>query len=217
MHPRTLPILGLAMLLFALPALADRGAPIGIMFRDAPGDCITSDHELGPDNSMEYINNVESVIAEMTRTGSINVELKQGPPKNTDSRWIAFDFSYPAPGPSGDCSPPFTTGMPWVTDFTATVDVSGGFEGMSIGQVEPGAISFDLHPSYRFAHWWVDFNTALHPQSSNLTVTRVDATTWTIAAYPGDVAELMVPDLHAREMTTCGFYYMPFEMTVRKL
>ena len=217
----------LGLLITAAPAFAGRRASTGVTLRDAATDCIKSDGEMGLDGSVEYVNNVEGVNATLDSMGYAEVRLRYAHP-NTYTRHVTFDFSmtldYGYDGsPSAEHVPPFALGQPVRTDWEVMpVGVEGGLQGMSVGQVAPCAVTFDIHPVYLHEHWWLEFNNAACPGSSYATVTRLSETSWAIEAAPGDVASLMVPGKNApgnapAPMSDSGYYSMPFRMVIRAL
>ncbi len=107
-----------------------------------------------------------------------------------------------------------------LVDATTGLAISGGFEGMSLGQTAQAGMLLNFpDPFNRKLVWTVRFNPTDYPGSSPVYVTRAGTNTWTIEAGPTNGApawaELVAsPSGSVQRQTDEGIFNMPFQITV---
>jgi hypothetical protein len=213
--------LGLAVL--GVTAAPNRAQKAQVTFRDVTGDCVMSDGNLGVDNSVAYVDGVEGASASYDRDGNFDLKLKEIWPVEIYRR-LFYDFSLPAPsGMDGSASqthvaPYNPSGMPFLSNVHATVNVPGGLEGMAVGTTTNASVTLQMYLTCLHDQELVRFDHQMYPGTADVTVTRTTATTWTFEASATDVALLLqIPQTRGGNPVDCGYYYMPLSFTVERL
>ena len=91
-----------------------------------------------------------------------------------------------------------------------------------IGMQAGAALNARMHinfpdPGGRSLIWTVRFNTRDYPGSGHVSVTRVDANTWTVEASAAQLAKLVAsPSGGVQQQTDEGLFQMPFKLTIVK-
>lgn len=182
-------------------ASAGTGTSTSATFRDNTNlpDRIRSDGT-GP-----YVNGQQNVKAIIDGVGDFDLDTSNSGRGGT--RTLFVDFTSPA---STGATPPFSS---------ANVDVyfstgGGGLLQMAVGTAKMMNVQIILPGSY-----FLEFNPNAHPGSSSVIVTRTSSTTWTIEASATSTAQLIQSTTsHGKTTVTSeGFFYMPFQITVQQL
>jgi hypothetical protein len=196
-------MLGVVVLLAVSTALLQAGKkptpkipiPMTAVFADNEGDRITSDG-LGA-----YADGVEGVMAVIDASGNFDMRV-------SEPRTLTLDFGTPA---SPDADAPFETGSE--AGYISTG--CGGFEDMAVGESVGSRLAVNF--TYGGQQWFVRFEPAQYPDTTNVVVTRTSDDTWEIEAGPNDIAKLLSWPLKGRPKTTeHGNFHLPFKLAVTK-
>lgn len=169
--------------------------PMTATFVDNLGDRITSDG-LGT-----YTDGMGGVKALIDASGNFDLQVPE-------QRQLKLDFAAPA---SPDADAPFPTGSE--AGYISTG--CGGFEDMAIGESVRSRLAINF--TYGGQNWFIRFDPAQYPDTSNVLVTRTADDTWEIKAGPDDIAKLLSMPIKGRPVTTeHGNFFLPFKLVVTK-
>ena len=202
---RTLPamLLGVVVLLTVSTAFLQAGkkppgntqVPMTATFADNPEDRITSD------GAGAYADGVEGGTAMIDASGNFDMRV-------AEPRTLTLDFGAPA---SSDADAPFETGSE--AGYISTG--CGGFEDMAVGDSVGSRLAVNF--TYGGQQWFIRFEPAQYPDTTNVVVTRTGENTWEIKASPEDVAKLLSWPIKGRPKTTeHGNFHLPFTLVVTK-
>ena len=91
----------------------------------------------------------------------------------------------------------------------------GGFEDMAVGESVGSRLAVNF--TYGGRQWFIRFEPAQYPDTSNVLVTRTLDDTWEIEAAPTDIAKLLSWPIKGRpKMTEHGNFFLPLKLVVVK-
>lgn len=179
---------------------ASTGTSTSATFRDD----MTIPDRIRSDGGGAYVNGQQNIKAIIDGVGDFDLDTSNA---GHGTRTLFIDFTSPA---STTATPPFST---------ANVDVyfstgGGGLPQMAVGDAKMMHVQIILPGNY-----FLEFNPNAQPGSSSVMVTRISSTTWTIEASATSTAELLKNTTsHGKTTVTSeGFFYMPFKITVQEL
>ena len=220
---------GLFLALCATPGMLASAriilTPVSAAFRCPEPDCLTWDGISG-DGAGPYVGVAGDQQGAYFDGGS---DL-YFPLKPTYTRFVQLDFTSPVNEPAPcvaarSCRKNFTTYLTnnsQPASITNPLDAKGGelpngFLDIPVGATMAARYKLDFLNADQTVRFTVRFNADAYPGSSNVTVTRVAASTWIVEARATDVAELVsVPVSGKQTVVNEGFYSMPFRVTVMK-
>lgn len=207
-------LISLALLVLMVPGQSSKGSKTGassIPVIATFGDDVLTPDRIRSDDLGPYLNGQSNVKALIDSRGDFDLDTNTtaGPALRT----LYLDFGACASGPS-TCSPPFSTDE--VDSYLSTA--VGGLPNMAVGSsVMSGLqITFTTN-STPDTQWFVNFSSGPYPETSKVTVTRTNSTTWTIQALsPSAIARLSSAPMRGKLiLTDHGDYLMPFSVTVQ--
>lgn len=187
---------------------------VTVTLQDRPGDRLMSDFFDCPttgDCLSPYIDGVDGVRAQLDTSGKLAFG-GLGKRNKPVIRMLFLDFSECVQGP---CNPPFAEGFGFspAVMFTSGVDLRRMLVGETRNDLGANVTvkPTDADHTWRF---FFDPQDRRSPDSTYLSVTRLDTDTWAIEAGPTDVAWLG-ENLGGGGLTFAGLYHMPFKMIVQ--
>ena len=196
-------------------ALAASTIPISVTFRDAyplsSGDQIGGD-QIGNNGVIPYVTQ-GAVVAEFDASGNLHLNTDlQG---RKGGRTLALAFQDPVPGTScSGCSPPPFTAPTLRVAFMST---NGVFDnGNNVGgllQMTPGD-SGTTNLNVDIAGWFIRFNPGAYPQSTQVSVTRIDEKNWKIETISTSEAGLVKLSNNGNTQTNVGRFFMPTQILI---
>lgn len=185
---------GLTVTTSAGKPAAPKDIPVTVVFMDATGFAIQSD------GGGDYVNGVSGVTAVIVPLG--NLQLKTGTQR---AFWLDFGVCVS----QGSCSPPsfgagYTQGYMTTSCPTSLLTMSGW-----------QFCNLNVHFTADGLGWFIRFGQGQGYDTTPATVTRVDASNWTIAVPESGIALLQSYPLKGKvTYTDHGYFYMPVSMTV---
>ena len=193
-------ILALSLTCVHFRVFAGTGISTSATFRDDT----TIPDRIRSDGAGPYVNGQHNVKAIIDGQGDFDLDTSAS---GSGTRTLFVDLTSPT---STSATPPFTSAN--VDAYFSTG--GGGLPQMAVGGTKMLNMQMILPNSY-----FLEFNPNAHPGSSSVLVTRTSSTTWSLEASATSTAQLIrsVTSHGKTTVTSEGFFYMPFKITVQQL